>query len=205
MPSRINWGQVSVFQQTKMHRLLAKAAALVMMPLLTVGACTNAGASDRVSPATAAPQPMALTVAELDRVTAAGVSVDIETLAFATGQFGQTETDLVTGVVSRGPLVLGYGFGSGEAVACCGPDAEVRLDTIATGTGSYVFEDTFTAYANNGGVKSGITNGLVLALSGLPRDVLAAATQHYISKISVPPSSYSYHPSVEFPSPQLAD
>ena len=155
------------------------------MPLLTVG-CANPQASDRESSTTGG-RTTALTEVELDGVTAAGAGVDIDMSAFATGQIALTATDLVTGVVSNGPVVVGYGFGVGEATACCGPDAEVRLDISMSGTGDYVFEDSFTAYADHGGWKSGVANGLVLALSGLPREVLAAATRDYIDQVYMAP------------------
>ena len=159
------------------------------MPLVTVG-CADLQASDQASPVTTAGRMIALTETELDGVSAAGVGVDVETMAFATGQFGQTATDLVTGIVANGPVVIGYGFGVGEAIACCGPDAEVRLGTSLSGTGDYVFQDSFTAYGDHGGLKSGVTNGLVLALSGLPREVLAAATRDYISKVHMAPPRF---------------
>ncbi len=127
----------------------------------------------------------------MDQVSAAGVGVDLDVAALASGQFGETDTNAITGVVANGPRVIGYGFGSGEAIACCGDDADVQLDVTASGEGEYVFSDTYTAYGSDGVRKFGVAQGIVLALSGPSREELVAATKDYLDQIALaPPSTY---------------
>jgi len=176
---------------------------VLTLTLLGMGACTSKPSPQDRQTVSASAAPLELTAGELDRVSAAGVAVDVDVLAMVKGQFGQADTDVMTGVVAVGPQVIGYGFGSGEAVVCCGEDSELVLETTASGVGDYVFADTHTVYAGDGTTKYGLTQGVVLALSGPSRAELIAATADYINAVrQAPPSTYL--PSVANPTSQAA-
>ena len=148
--------------------------------------------------------PTILTALDMDRVSAAGVSVEIESSALVSGSSGQANTDVITGVVALGPKQVGYGFGAGEAVACCGGDGDVQLDITASGMGDYVFEDTHTVYGSDGVTKFGISQGIVLVLSGPSREELVAATKGYISQLQLAPPS-TYQPSTDLSASQATE
>jgi hypothetical protein len=170
--------------------------AAAIASVLAAGACAPAGSSALSAARTVDGQPIELTALQMERVSAAGVSVEITTSGLAKGQYGDVNTDVLTGIIGVGPRQIGYGFGSGEAVACCGDDSEVVLDTTAFGTGDYVFEDSYTAYGGDGVRKTGVTQGLVLALSGPSRDELVAVTRDYLDQLMLAPPS-TYRPGTE--------
>ena len=167
------------------------AISFVVFTFLATNACTPSGSPTPLKPRTASHSPIQLTSYDMDRVSAAGVSVEMDSSALVSGHFGQADTDVMTGIVSLGPNVIGYGFGSGEGIACCGEDSEVQLDMTASGAGDYVFADTHMVYGGDGVTKVGVAQGIVLALSGPSRDELAAATKDYIGHLAqAPPSTY---------------
>ncbi|MEZ5934151.1 MAG: hypothetical protein R3F54_19880 [Alphaproteobacteria bacterium] len=177
-------------------RRSSKLYGTVTAIVLTTSACTPIGPFEPEAPRTAERQPVELSAYQMDRVSAAGVSVDITTSGLAKGQYGEVSTDVLTGIVGLGPRQIGYGFGSGDAVACCGDDSEVVLDTTASGTGDYVFTDTYTAYGGDGVTKTGVTQGIVLVLSGPSREELVAATREYLDQVMLAPPS-TYRPGTE--------
>ena len=67
-----------------------------------------------------AAEPMVLSDFELDAITAAGVFVDVSSMAAAMGDVAAVRTDSDT--VARGTehLTMGIGTTVGEALACCG-------------------------------------------------------------------------------------
>lgn len=132
----------------------------------------------------------------MSRVSAAGVSVEIDSFAQVSGQFGAADTDVMTGIVALGPTTIGYGFGRGEAIVCCGDNSEVFLDMTASGAGDYVFTDTYTAYGSDGVKKFGLSQGVALALSGPSREELVAGTRDYIDQLALAPPS-TYRPSTD--------
>lgn len=186
------WGRHWSARHSWAHRIyISSAMSALTAVLLTIGACTPNHSSENAKPGTTSHLPIILTAFDMDRVSAAGVSVEMDSFALVSGEFGQTDTDVITGVVALGPKQIGYGFGTGEAVACCGDDSEVLLDMTASGTGDYVFADTHTVYGSDGVTKFGISQGIVLALSGPSREELVAATKGYISQLALaPPSTY---------------
>jgi hypothetical protein len=158
--------------------------ALILCLLL--GACHPGKLQEsQASPisASAGTGPIELGAFEMASITAAGVSVDLDVTAFAKGPLAKTDTDVLTGIVTHGPYVIGYGFGQGEALACCDPASEVFVNTTASGTGDYVFTDSFAGYGGYGDMKFGVTNGLVLAISGPSREDLVRATEGFMSDV----------------------
>ena len=190
MLARFIWSRHSPMKHSWVHRAhMSPATSALTLVLLATGACTPVDSSKRVQLKTADHPPIQLTAFVMDRISAAGVSVEMDSSAMVSGQFGQADTDVMTGIVGLGPNVIGYGFGSGEAVACCGDDSEVQLDMTASGAGDYVFAETHTAYGGNGITKFGVAQGIVLALSGPSREALESATRDYVSQLALAPPS----------------
>lgn len=192
MVAHLTWIRHWLEKTARFHRAHNPSTiSFVAFTLLATSACTPSSSPTPLKPSTASHSPIQLTSYDLDRVSAAGVSIEMDSSALVSGQFGQADTDVMTGIVSLGPKVIGYGFGSGEGVACCGEKSEVQLDMTASGTGDYVFADTHMVYGGDGVTKVGVAQGIVLALSGPSRDELAAATKHYIGQLAkAPPSTY---------------
>ncbi|MGI9416828.1 MAG: hypothetical protein ACR2RA_03205 [Geminicoccaceae bacterium] len=189
-----------------MKRSLSNSSRLSIAMAISIAAhsgCTPSNSSGQTGRNAIDRPPMELSAFDMSRVSAAGVSVGMDSSALISGQYGDTDTDVMTGIVTRGPRTIGYGFGSGEAFACCGDDADVLLDMTASGTGDYVFTDTHTVYGGNGVTKFGISQGIVLALSGPSHQELVAATRDYIDQLNLAPQT-TYQPRTDLFASQAA-
>lgn len=126
-----------------------------------LGAVTLSAAS----PAAAKAEPQALTVAELDTITAAGASIDVDIFAAALGNNATALTDVRTFVIDSPWVSAGLGWGVGEAVACCGPVSSVDVRASVHGEGDLVRGRAVELERDNGVLAIGVTTGWVLAIS----------------------------------------
>jgi hypothetical protein len=119
-------------------------------------------------------EPQVLPDSALDAVTAAGVLVDVDSVAYAIGDHTVADTSAYTSVRSKGLFEVGIGFSDGFAAACCGEESDVVLDSTAVGAGDLVYSRTYTvefrgaAYTVDGGFgyfAYGYTGAFLLAVS----------------------------------------
>jgi hypothetical protein len=118
-----------------------------------------------LAPCSAAAEPMELTAAQLDQVTAAGVAVAVDVFAQAIGAAAETYTTTLTDAFSNPWLSVAFGIGVGQAYACCGPDAEVAVGTTVAGTGGHTAGGSFEQTHDDGVYAVGITTGWVMTVS----------------------------------------
>ena len=104
-------------------------------------------------------EPQVLTVAELDTITAAGASVDVDTFAAAFGNDATAVTDVRTLVIDSPWVSAGIGWGVGEAVACCGPASSVDVRASVHGEGDLVRGRAVQLERDNGVLAVGVTTG----------------------------------------------
>jgi hypothetical protein len=102
-------------------------------------------------PTAAVANPVVLNDAQMDRVTAGGLLIDVASVATALGANTYTHTDADTYLNLA--QHFGIGLTIGEAFACCGPDSQVQV-------GSTVFADGGPAY---GTTHSSVHEGVFLA------------------------------------------
>jgi hypothetical protein len=112
-----------------------------------------------------AAQPMVLADLQLDAVTAAGVLVDVSSIAVALGDSGHALTDANTFVFGGEHLDLGVGTTTGQAFACCGEDADVEVGSAVLGIGDIVHGVAHGIEHNRGLLAYGFSWGLVVAVS----------------------------------------
>jgi hypothetical protein len=119
-------------------------------------------------------EPQVLTDSALDAVTAAGVLVDVSSVANAIGDHTIADTSAYTSVRTKGLFEIGVGFSDGAAAACCGEESDVVLDSTAVGAGDLVYGKTYTVefrgatYTVDGGLgyfAYGYTAAFLLAIS----------------------------------------
>jgi hypothetical protein len=126
-----------------------------------------------------AAEPRVLADSELDAVTAAGVLVDVSSIATALGDFGAARTGANTFVVDGEYLDLGVGTTMGQALACCGEDADVEVGSTAVGIGDIAHGVAHGIEHHGRGLAYGFSFGLVLGVSfekhQLMREKLRAA------------------------------
>lgn len=127
------------------------AAAAVLLSLIT--------------PVGVAADPRVLSDVELDGVTAAGVLVDVNSVAAAFGDRTHTLTDADTFAISRKQFDLGVGLTFGHAFACCGDDANVEVGSAALGEGDLVHGVTYGVKRDGGHLAVGFSVGFVVAAS----------------------------------------
>lgn len=192
MINRFIYGTHYDMKCSLLHPSRLPIAIAISVTVLSVhSGCAPTISSGQIGNEAISRTPIELSARDMSRVSAAGVTVEMDSSALTFGQYGDTDTDVMTGIVNIGPRTIGYGFGSGEAFACCGDEADVHLDMTASGTGDYVFTDTHTVYGGDGVTKFGLSHGIVLALSGPSREELAAATRDYLDQLSMAgPSTY---------------
>jgi hypothetical protein len=106
-----------------------------------------------------------LTDSELDAVTAAGVAVDVNSLAAAFGDRTRTLTDADTFTIVGNSFDLGVGLTLGHAYGCCGEQADVVLGSSALGAGEIVRQGTRVLKYDDGYAAEGLSSGYVIALS----------------------------------------
>jgi hypothetical protein len=133
----------------------------VSLVTFVLGAATLSAAT----PAAAKAEPQVLTVAELDTITAAGASVDVDTFAAAFGNDATAVTDVRTLVIDSPWVSAGIGWGVGAAVACCGPASSVDVRASVHGEGDLVRGRAVQLERDNGVLAVGVATGWILAIS----------------------------------------
>jgi hypothetical protein len=101
---------------------------------------------------------------ELDAITASGVLVDVDSIAAALGDLAHTRTDADTLVINE-DFDLGVGFTIGQALACCGEDADVEVGSTVLGVSDIVHGTTHHVEHEGRRLAYGLSVGFVLALS----------------------------------------
>jgi hypothetical protein len=121
-----------------------------------------------MAPNDVAAEPQVLADWELDSITAAGVLVDVNSIAAALGDFGRANTGAKTFVFDGRTLDLGIGVTIGQSLACCGKDADVEVDSTVLGSGDYV-RGTMLSVEHDGTDRRrwahGTSLGFILAIS----------------------------------------
>jgi hypothetical protein len=110
-------------------------------------------------------EPQVLADWELDSITAAGVLVEVGSVAAALGDSGISRTDGRTFVFGGEHLDLGVGITVGEALACCGEDADVAVGSTVLGDGDIVRGATRTLKRDGPVFARGLSVGYLLAIS----------------------------------------
>jgi hypothetical protein len=127
-----------------------------------------------MTPTGVAAEPQVLADSALDAVTAAGVLVDVSSVARAVGDHIVADTDAYSSIRTERLVEVGVGFSDGYAAACCGQESDVVLDSTALGAGDRVYSTTYTVefrgatYAVDGGFTYfayGYTGAFLLAIS----------------------------------------
>jgi hypothetical protein len=150
-----------------MDRLRSAARAVVVS--MTTSACAapepaTVVANDMESTRGSA-EPTVLADLQLDSVTAAGVLVDVGSIATTLGDFGDARTGANTFVVSGEYLDLGVGTTMGQALACCGEDADVEVGSTALSIGDIAHGVAHGIEHHGRGLAYGFSFGFVLAVS----------------------------------------
>jgi hypothetical protein len=98
-----------------------------------------------MAPTGVAADPQVLADSELDAVTAAGVLVDVSSVAHAVGDHLVADTGAYTVVRAEPVIQVGIGFTEAYASACCDEESDVVVDSIAVGAGDIVHGRRYTA------------------------------------------------------------
>jgi hypothetical protein len=106
-----------------------------------------------------------LTDRDLDAVTAAGVAVDVNSLAAAFGDRTRTLTDADTFTVAGKSFDLGVGLTLAHAYGCCGEEADVEVGSSALGAGEIVRHGTRALKYDDGYSAQGLAAGYVIVLT----------------------------------------
>jgi hypothetical protein len=128
-------------------------------------------------------EPKVLSDLELETVTAAGVLVDVNSVAAAFGDSTRSFTDANTSVIDGKSLDLGIGLTTGQALACCGEDASVQIGSAVQGVGDIVQRGTRVLRYDDGISVEGLSAGFVVAVSY--KDPLTAAQELRPALLSV--------------------
>lgn len=118
-----------------------------------------------ITPLGLAAEPRVLGELELDGVTAAGVFVDVDSVAAAFGDRTRTLTDARTVAVPGKWFDLGVGLTLGHGFACCGEAADVAVGSTAVGAGDIVHRGTRAFKRDDGISAQGLSTGYVVAVS----------------------------------------
>lgn len=147
---------------------MKKAAAAVVLGI-TTSACAApepaAVMESMTRPTGVAAGPTVLADSQLDSVTAAGVLVDVNSIAVALGDFAHAQTDANTFAFSGKYLDLGVGITEGRAFACCGEDADVEVGSAVLGVGDIVHGAAYSIEHDGLPRAYGLSAGFVVALS----------------------------------------
>jgi hypothetical protein len=128
-----------------------KAAAAAMMLLMM--------------PSGGVAEPTVLSDSELDAITAAGVLVDVRSVVAAFGDATRTLTDAKTFAIAGEGFDLGVGRTVGQALACCGEEADVEVGSAVFGVGNIVRRSTRAVKNGNRFLVHGLSAGFVVAVS----------------------------------------
>lgn len=112
-----------------------------------------------------AAEPRVLGAPELDQVTAAGVFVDVDSIAQAFGDRTRTLTDARTLTIPGRWFDVGVGLTFGHGYACCGEATDVAVSSTADGVGDIVHRDTRVSRDHDGVAAQGLSTAYVVALS----------------------------------------
>jgi hypothetical protein len=118
-----------------------------------------------MAPGDAMAEPKVLADWELDSITAAGVLVDVSSIAAALGDFAKAKTDADTFAFDGKTLDLGVGITMGQALACCGEEADVEVGSAVLGIGDIVHGFTHRVEHDGRSLAHGLSVGFVLAMS----------------------------------------
>ena len=113
----------------------------------------------------AAAEPMVLSDFESDAITASGVLVDVSSMAVALGDVAAVGTDANTNVFVGEHLAVAVGTTIGQALACCGADADVAVGSAVVGIGDIVHGTTHSVEHDGRLLAYGFSIGFVVALS----------------------------------------
>ena len=89
-----------------------------------------------------AAEPVRLTGAQMDIVTAGAVAVGMASLATADGPDARTYTSTSTTVISTPTNIVDIGLGFGKAYACCGSSADTGVQTAYYADGDIVIANS---------------------------------------------------------------
>jgi hypothetical protein len=110
-------------------------------------------------------EPKVLSDLELESVTAAGVLVDVNSVAAGFGDRIRSLTDSDTFAITGDRYDLGVGLTLGHGYACCGEQADVAVGSEASGVGDIVHRGTRGPSYDDGIFAQGLSAGYVVALS----------------------------------------
>jgi hypothetical protein len=113
----------------------------------------------------AADEPTVLSDLELDAITAAGVLIDVGSIAAALGDYAHTQTDANTFASGGEHFDVGVGITMGQAFACCGEQADVEVGSAVLGSGDIVHRTTRAVEFDGPRWKHGFSAGFVVAIS----------------------------------------
>jgi hypothetical protein len=115
--------------------------------------------------AAVAGEPRVLSDPELATITAAGVLVNVSSVAAALSELGIAVTDANTGVYGGEQMDVGIGITMGQAFACCGENTDVEVGSSALGVGDIVHGAAHGVEHKGSLFAYGLSVGFVLALS----------------------------------------
>jgi len=130
-------------------------------------------------PAAVVAEPKVLSDIELDATTAAGILVDVSSVAVALGDLTRVGTDAKTFAFAEKHLDLAIGFTKGQALACCGDDAEVDVGSAAVGIGDIVHGIAHAVQHDGRPLAYGLSVGFIIAVSF--GEYFAAVRDKYIT------------------------
>jgi hypothetical protein len=110
-------------------------------------------------------EPRVLSDPELATITAAGVLVDVSSVAAALGDLGIAVTDANTRVYGGEQMDVGIGITIGQAFACCGENTDVEVGSSAVGVGDIVHGVAHGVEHEGRLFAYGLSMGFVVALS----------------------------------------
>jgi hypothetical protein len=110
-------------------------------------------------------EPKVLSELELETVTAAGVLIDVNSVAAVLGHSARAFTDANTTALVGKSLDLGIGLTMGQAFACCGQNTTAAVDSAVLGVGDIVHSGKRILQYNNALTAHGLSAGFVVAVS----------------------------------------
>jgi hypothetical protein len=116
-------------------------------------------------PAGVVAEPKVLSSSALDAITAAGILVNVSSVASAAGNLSRTRTDANTSAFAGKQLDLGVGLTKGRAFACCGKNAEAEVSSAVLGVGDIVHGVTHAVEHDGRPLAYGFSVGFVIAVS----------------------------------------
>ena len=96
-----------------------------------------------------AAEPVRLTGAQMDTVTAGAVAVGMAASAIADGPNARAHTSTSTTVISTPKNIVDIGLGFGKAYACCGSSADTGVQTAYYADGDIVIANSIVKDNHN--------------------------------------------------------